>query len=156
MMPQGEKTSLKRGSILVCLLMLLPAANGRGAVTSLESDSLRVQVNNETGQWTLVDKRSGVQWPSDGTASPGNSSRLQGVFAASGDAQKNTLRLAGEKGGAVVFSLVDGGRALELRYENAGDETIRVLGDALTITDAQDGYAIVPSREGLLVPVKND
>ena len=108
---------------------VLPAANGRAAVTGVESDSLRVQVKPETGQWTLLDKRSNVQWPSDGMAS---------------------------LGGAVAFSLVDGGRAVELRYENAGDETLHVLADVLTITDAEDGYVIVPSREGLLIPVKND
>ena len=156
MMPLGEKTSLVRGLILVCLLLLLPAASGRAAVINLESDSLRVQVNSETAQWTLLDKRSSVQWPTEGTASPGNSPRLQGAFTLSADAQKNAVRLTSEKGGGVVFSLVDGGRAMELRYENAGDETIRVLGDALTITEAQNGYAIIPSREGLLVPVKSD
>ncbi len=128
MMPQGEKMSLVRISVLPCLLMLL-AANGRAAVTGVESDSLRVQVKPETGQWTLLDKRSNVQWPSDGVASPG---------------------------GAVSFSLLDGGRAVEVRYENAGDETLHVLADVLAITDAEDGYVIVPSREGLLIPVKND
>jgi len=156
MMPQGEKMSLVRISILACLLMLLPAAGGRAAVTALESDSLRVQVNTETAQWTLLDKRSGVQWPTESMAGPGNSPRLQGGFSLSGDAQGRNIRLASEKGAVVVFSLVDEGRALELRYENAGDETIHVLGDALTITDAQDGYTIVPSREGLLIPVKSD
>jgi hypothetical protein len=136
--------------------VLLTAANGFAGVTTLESDSLRVQVNSETGQWTLLDKRSSVQWPTEGMAGAGNSPRLQGAFTPSGDTQTGSIRLVSEKGGAVVFSLVDGGRALELRYENAGDETIDIPVDALTITDAQDGYAIIPSREGLLVPVKSD
>ena len=129
MMPQSEKTSLVRVFILACLPVLLPAAHGRAAVAGTESDSLRVRVNTETDRWTLLDKRSNVQWPSDGMAS---------------------------LGGVAGFTLVDGGRAVELRYDNAGDETLRVLDDVLTITDAEDGYVIVPSREGLLIPVKSD
>jgi hypothetical protein len=156
MMPQGEKTSPLSTTILSGLLILLVIANGRAAVTSLESESLRVQINNETAQWTLLDKRSGVQWPSEGTAGLGDSPRLQGAFTASANAQKDSVRLAGEKGGAVVLSLVDAGRTLELRYENVGEETIHALADTLTMTDAQDGYVIVPSREGLLIPVKNE
>jgi len=127
--PQGEKMRFVRASILVCLLVSLSAATGRAAVTGVENDSLRVQLNAETDRWTLLDKRSNVQWPSDGMAS---------------------------LGGAVGFSLVDGGRTVELRYESAGDQTLHVLADVLAITDVEDGYVIVPSREGLLIPVKND
>lgn len=156
MMPQCETTGFLRRWILVYLLTSLPAASGLAAVTSLESDFLRVQVNDDTGQWTLLDKHSSVQWPSEGTAGSGSSSRLQGAFTLSADAPKNVLRLTGEKGGTVVFSLVDDGRSLALRYENVPEETIRALGDALTITGADGGYVIVPSREGLLIPVKSD
>ncbi len=129
MKPQAEKTNLPRTAIFSGFFVLLWVAHGRAAVTGVESDSLRVQVNVETGRWTLLDKRSNVQWPSDGMAS---------------------------LGGAVAFSLVDGGRAVELRFENAGDQTLHALADVLTITDAEDGYVIVPSREGLLIPVNND
>ena len=60
------------------------------------------------------------------------------------------------KAGRSLFALVDGGRALELRYEKPGKETVRVLNDALAIMEADGGYVIVPSREGLLVPVQGD
>ena len=156
MMPQGEKMNLLGTLILSSLLVVLAVANGFAGVTTLESDSLRVQVDSETGQWTLLDKRSNVQWPTEGTAGLGDSPRLQGALTPSENTQKTTVRLTCEKGGVIVFSLVDGGRTLELRYENIGDETLHVLGDALRITNTEDGYVIVPSREGLLIPVKND
>jgi hypothetical protein len=156
MMSQDKKVNLLRIAILSNLLVVLVVTTSRAGTTVLDSDSLRVQVNGETGRWMLLDKRSGVQWPTDGVASAGDLSRLQGSFTPSGDTQKGSVRLTSDKGGVVVFSLVDQGRALELRYENAGEETLHVLGDALTITEVQDGCVIVPSREGLLIPVKND
>ena len=101
----------------------------------------------------LVDRRSREQWPSQGMAGLGNAPWLQGGFTR-GQAEENSIRLAGKNGGAVVFALVDGGRAMELRYEKPGSETIRALGDALAITGG--GYVIVPSREGLLIPVRGE
>lgn len=138
------------------LLALLVVAVGRADVMNLESGSLRVRIDSATGRWSLLDKGSGVQWPSEDAAGPGHSERLQGPFTPSPDARKNTLRLTCEKGGAVVFSLADEGRMLELRYENVGEETVFALGDVLTMTDAQDGCVIVPSREGLLIPVASE
>ena len=52
-------------------------------------------------------------------------------------------------------SLTGAGR-VELRYEKPANETIRILNDVLAVGEAEGGYVIVPSREGLLVPVKGD
>ncbi|MBN1421756.1 MAG: hypothetical protein JXP34_23485 [Planctomycetes bacterium] len=88
----------------------------------LESDEMRVDVDRKAGRWSLVDRRSNVRWPSEGTAATGGA----------------------------AFALVDGDRAVEIRFEGDGD--VRALGDALTVTAKEDGYIIVPCREGLLIP----
>jgi hypothetical protein len=46
-------------------------------------------------------------------------------------------------------------RTLTLSYvaaESLGVESVRLLDDALWVTDAEKGYLVVPAREGLLVP----
>ncbi|MEN6424808.1 MAG: DUF6259 domain-containing protein [Phycisphaerales bacterium] len=133
--------------------ILLSGSSCFAGAARLASDMLVVEVDDETGAWTLWDKLSDVRWPSDGMAGAGNAPWLpKGLTRTQSD--KDKVRLAAKDGGAVVFSLVDGGTTLELRYEKPANETIRVLGDALTI--AEDGYVIVPSREGLLIPAQGE
>lgn len=134
-------------------IILVPTFAAHAAVIRLTSDSLVVGIDDQTGGWALLDKRSGVRWPSEGMAGIGNTAWLQSGFTR-GQTDENSIRLAGKDGGAVVFTLVDRGRTLELRYEKPGNETIRALGDGLTI--AGDDYVIVPSREGLLIPAGGD
>jgi hypothetical protein len=83
---------------------------------------------------------------------PGEATWLEGDFVKTESADENSLRLRKKNGTAVVFALTDEGTAFELRYEGKADRSVRVLGDALAITDIQGGYAIVPCREGLLIP----
>jgi hypothetical protein len=148
---------LAQSKIWLCsLLVLLVCTTGRADIVRLQSDSLTLEVDDGTAAWRLSDKHSGGSWPSEGMAGPGNAAWLQGRFSRSANERGDLLRLAGEKGGAVVFALVDEGRALELRYEKPGTDTIRALNDALAIRAAEGGYLIVPSREGLLVPVQGD
>jgi hypothetical protein len=141
---------------LVGLLGLLAAVGARADTIALDSDSLRVEVDRGTAQWSLLDKRSGVRWPTEGRASPGDVPWLHGTFLPAEQGRADAIRMAAQDGGALTFTLVDEGRTLELRYEKTGEESIRVLRDALTITGAEGGHIVVPSREGLLVPVEND
>ncbi len=141
-----------RKLVSICLLVLLVSAGSQGGTVRLESRSLMVEVDDATGRWSLLDKRSGTRWPSEGTARPGSATWLEGDFTKSDPASENSVRLYQKNGAAVVFALVEEGEALELRYEGKGDGSIRVLDDALAVTDVEGGYAIVPSREGLLVP----
>ncbi len=120
----------------------------RGETLRLDSDAMRVEVDAASGRWALLDKASGIRWPSAGDASPGASPELQGGFSEA-KATPNAVRLTRRDGAAVIFELVDWGRSLEIRYEKAGD--VRVLGDALGVTDAEGGYVVVPCREGLLI-----
>lgn len=152
---RASKAALKT-LVLIALVTLLADAGVWAGTARLESENLRVEIDDATGRWRLLDKRSGVQWPTEGTAGPGQSPRLEGAFTRSQSPRANSARLVSEKGGAVVFTLVDGGRALELRYEDLGQDSVRSLGEALAITDADTGYVIVPCREGLLVPADSD
>ncbi len=142
--------------LLLSLVVLLTSGTGRADIARLQSDALTLEVDDGTAAWKLLDKQSGVQWPSNGTASAGNVPWLQGRLSRSGNEQGDSIRLVSEKGGTLVFALADGGRALELRYEKPGSDTLRILNEALAISEAEGGYVIVPSREGLLVPVKSD
>ncbi len=141
-----------RKSVLACLMVLVLSTNGRAGTLRLESHSLMLDVDDATGRWALLDKRSGARWPSKGMASPGMAACLEGSFPKSEVKERNSVRLFKKNGTGVLFSLVEGGNALELRYECKVDDTIRVLDDALAITDVDGGYVIVPCREGLLVP----
>lgn len=133
-------------------LLVLLCASCQAAAFRLESDSLAVDVDGQTGRWSLLDKRSDVRWPSEGMARPGAAPWLEGDFSKSEMKDKTSVRLVKDNGAAMVFALVEEGKALELRYEPVGDDSLRVLDDALGITDAEGGCIVVPCREGLLIP----
>jgi len=136
-----------------CTLLILGVAMGARAETlRLESRAMTVHIDAKTGRWALHDRRTGARWPTDGLASAGAARALQGGFAEADATRPNSLRLTKKNGAAVVFSLVDRGRGLEVRYEGKDLGEVRVLGDALRITDTEGGYLVVPCREGLLIP----
>jgi hypothetical protein len=85
-------------------------------------------------------------------ANPGTAAWLEGNFQKIQTMDRNSLRLHLKNGPTMVFTLLEEGNTLELRYEGKTDGSVRVLDDALAITDIEGGYAIVPSREGLLIP----
>jgi hypothetical protein len=118
----------------------------------LESPLLMVEVDDMTGRWTLLDKRSQTKWPSEGMATPGTAKWLEGHIEETETLTESSVRLCWENGAAVVLALAEEGDALEICYENKGDSPVRVLDDVLAVTDIEGGYAIVPCREGLLIP----
>jgi hypothetical protein len=136
---------------LAILLTLFPAAAAPAESLRLESPSLRVEVDAKTGRWSLLDKAADVRWPSANAASPGAAKGLEGDFQheVSGP---NKVRLVASGGAAVVFALADDGRSVVLRFdgENLGER--RVLEDAVSVTDTEQGAIVVPCREGLLIP----
>jgi hypothetical protein len=141
-----------RKLVLFCVLAFPISTIGQAGIVRLESQFLMVEVNDVTGRWALLDKRSAARWPSDGMARPGAAAWLEGNFVKSQTKDKNSIRLLKENGAEVTFTLVEEGEALELRYEGKADSVVRVLDDVLAVTDVEGGYAIVPCREGLLVP----
>ena len=60
-----------RKLVLICLLVLLISSITNAGTVKLESRWLKAEINDVTGQWTLLDKRSETRWPSEGTAGPG-------------------------------------------------------------------------------------
>lgn len=145
-------TNLRHTFFLAGLLASLMTAQVLAGTVSLVSSNLSVQVDDRTGQWSLLDKRSNVRWPTEGTASPGRAEWLGGRFVRGQAEHNRSVRLVQQDGTAVVFSLVQDGRALEIRYETSSEAPVRLLDDALAVTDAQAGYAIIPAREGLFIP----
>jgi hypothetical protein len=133
--------------LLSSLLSLITSAD----TFILESKTLKLDVNAQTGRWSLLDKRSGVRWPSQGSAAVGSADCLADEFE-NATKTSNSIRLQKKDGPAVVFELADDGKILELRYENKPETNIRVLNDALAVTDNDNGFLIVPCREGLLIP----
>jgi len=144
-----------RTFIYVCLPLLLISAGSQAKTIKLESDLLAVEIDDGTARWALLDKRSGTRWPSAGMAGPGVATWLEGDFVRAEASDKNSVRLHNKKGTAMLFALVNGGKALELSYEGKADGSVRVLEDALAVTDIEGGYTIVPCREGLLVPANS-
>jgi len=139
--------------LILALVFVLPIwPRTHADVVKLESRSLMVEVDDMTGRWALLDKRSGTKWPSSGTANSGTATWLEGDFQRTEFLDKTSVRLHCKSGATVVFALTEEGDGLELRYEGKEDSPVRVLDDALAITDVEGGYAIVPCREGLLVP----
>lgn len=142
--------------ICVVLVVLLGAASANAATGRLESRWLSVEVDKTTGAWALTDARSGVRWPSEGMASAGAAEGLSGGFAAAEEVQEGRAVVLRTKNGAeVTFQLIRDGGSLEIRYGGQDAGHVSVLGDALAITDLEQGYLIVPSREGLLIPARS-
>ena len=117
----------------------------------LESPQLVVEIDTRTGEWSMLDKLSNVRWPTEGKAGPGTAPGLSGDFAAS-EQTPNTICLRKPNGAAVTFTLLADGSTLEIGYQGQDVGDVRVLDDALTVTQAEAGAVIVPCREGLLIP----
>ncbi|MBN1443201.1 MAG: hypothetical protein JXA90_10855, partial [Planctomycetes bacterium] len=139
----------------VLLAAVLAAASEAAAPLRLESAAMLVEVDPAAGRWSLTDKASGVRWPTEGTASPGEAAGLEGKPAGVEARGDETLRIAFAGGRGVLLALRRGGRDLELRWEGEGLGDVRALGDLLRVADREDGFAIVPCREGLLVSARS-
>ena len=140
------------------LLSVTVSAAVQSGQIALESLYLKIEIDEVSGKWALMDKESGVRWPTEGMASAGNADWLAGGFERSEMPGGGCVRFVSKQGHAeaLVFRLVDGGRAVELRYEGKANRTVRVLDDAVAVRDADKGYMVVPCREGLLIPADSD
>ena len=106
-------------SILILTVTLAISAAAQAGPLRLQSKFMAVDIDASTGRWSLLDKRSGVRWPSQGTASAGTASWITGEFTEHKAEDKSALRLIGKDGKAVVFQIMGGGEALEIRYDVA-------------------------------------
>jgi hypothetical protein len=153
-MPKNQpRLTFLAQAILTTILALADATAPGAAPYSIESQAIRVQVEAD-GRWSLLDKMSGVRWPSVGTASIGAGAGLDGNFSKVTSCSLS-VRLSRDNGVAVVLEIVDDGRSLEIRYEGKNLPEIRLLEDALAVTDREQGAMIVPCREGLWIPANS-
>jgi len=132
------------------VLVFAMAAGSPADALRLETPTLLAEIDARSGHWSLVDKASGVRWPSEGTASPGLAKGLEGDDLQA-TRSGNAVRIS-KPGGIVVFELTDDGRSLAIRYEGKDLGDVRVLEDALGVTGKESGAVVVPCREGLLIP----
>ena len=137
------------------LLFVIAVTAAPNDAMRLESSRLVVEVDTQTGDWSLLDKLSGVRWPTTGKAGPGTAPGLAGEFAPS-EQTPDTICLRKPNGTAVTFTLQADGGTLEIGYQGQDVGDIRVLDDALTVTQAEAGAVIVPCREGLLIPADSN
>ena len=101
---------------LAIVLTLFLAAATPAETLRLESPALRIEIDAQTGRWSLLDKAADVRWPSAGSASRGAAKGLEGDFRYEA-AVPNAVRLVATGGAVVVFELADEGRSVVLRYE---------------------------------------
>jgi hypothetical protein len=137
---------------------------------TVETPRVRFTLSPEDGRYEITDKQAGVTWKSNPyqarfgevTCNPGGAIRRLPLGRCQIDAAVNSLT-------AIFTPLPDNPsarlrvqvRALPddrtLEFSIAADpaltvESVRLLDDALWTTAADQGYVVVPVREGLLIP----
>lgn len=138
--------------------------------TLVETAAFRFHVQPETGRYEVLDKAAGVTWQSNPYQARfgevvlwtgGKQTRLplaRCEARRAGEGLELIFHPLAEKPDAslrVRVQPVGGGQGLEFSYEAdpaLGVEAVRLLDDALWCADITHGYAVVPVREGLLVP----
>ena len=153
----------------VAAFCMVVRVTGADAI-AIDTGFVRFAVSPDTGAYEINDKQGGVVWKSNplqtryGEATFIVAGRQQ-RFALNrcqakrvGEGLELTFRPVSAKPNAEIRAVVrpvNGGKALEFSCAASEDvalESIRLLDDALWVTDAEKGYAVVPVREGLLVP----
>ena len=137
-------------AIKVAIRLIIILTSTVGADT-LESPYLSLEVDTATGGWAVIDKKSGVRWPTAGTASVGDAEWLGTEWQRAWCGIPDSVRLVSGEAG-VVFSLIEDRRAVQLRYEGKAGRPVSIMQDALAMGADEAGYMVVPCREGLLIP----
>lgn len=136
----------------------------------LESGLLRFELSPADGSYTLLDKKGRTTWRSN----PYQARLGQITYRSAGQTERATLgpcqvKRSGDAIEAmfhpltnqpdawikVVVRLLKDRKTLEFTYEAdpvLNVDSIWLLDDAFGVTDAEKGYAMVPVREGLLIP----
>lgn len=140
-------------SLLICCLGCLSVNADENVF--LESDSLKFSVDSTTVNWSLFDKRSSIAWPSEGKAVAAVFKDAKPEWHLAGISPQE-IRFEDKSGMTIVFQLTDNGRSLSIQYACGSSQDIQVLNDALAIQSEEQGYVIVPCREGLLIPADGE
>jgi hypothetical protein len=136
-------------------------------IVSLESSYIKCEVSTE-GSYKITDKVTGISWYSNpyikrlGVATIKMKDKTLyfslnkfEIHKADGSIRMKYRLDKEEIMLTINVKLLDDEKTLEFSYEieeGLEVENIRLLEDGLWLTDAEDGYIIVPVREGLLIP----
>lgn len=161
---------LRHAGNLALTAGFIAATNLAAEVQSIETTRLRFALSSDTGQYELTDKQAAIIWKSnpyqsrfgDVALNVGGKTLRVNLDACqiekAGDGLVATFAPLAEKPEAklrVSVRPLAGNRTLEFVYTAdpaLAVENIRLLDDALWTTDADQGYLVVPVREGLLIP----
>ncbi len=140
----------------MCCLVLVSVLAAAAAAAEAERVRLAcpafvVEIDPRLGAWSLVDTKSGVRWPTAGTASAGRAKGLEGGFDKVATAA-SSVQLTARNGNTVTYAIVDDERSLQISYGGKDVGDIHVLADCSVLTDRQSAAVLVPCREGLLIP----
>jgi hypothetical protein len=157
----------------VLLLPLSASSDAAGQETvAWETPSLRFRLFPATGAYEILDKGTGVTWGSNPHARRFGEARLRVGQSTKNVSLGSCTAMRRGKGLEAAFRLLpDRPEALlKVRIEPDPDgesigfacevpkgieiEHVRLLDEALWTTDAEGGCAVVPVREGLLVPAR--
>ncbi|MBI4659048.1 MAG: hypothetical protein HY735_09405 [Verrucomicrobia bacterium] len=154
---------------MVSTLQAYPAVDP----ASFETRFIRFQLSPENGSYEILDKRANVTWRSNPfrqrfgeiiLKADGSSQRLnldQCQVARLENGLQATFRPWAEKPDVrmrVRIVSAQNEATLALNYEFSDGlevEAVRLLDEALWVADSEQGYSVVPVREGLLVPADN-
>ena len=92
----------------MCSLVLVSVLTSAALTTDVQPVRLvcpafSVEIDPRGGAWSLVDARSGVRWPTTGTASVGRAKGLEGEFDKV-TAGTRTVQLTAKNGDSVTFA----------------------------------------------------
>jgi len=154
----------------VALMLLLAPLAHAASEAVLETDAYRFRMASADGHYEIVDRVSGVTWRSN----PWQARFGEATLTRAGSSQQVELSACNlqRHGPGWIASFLDSdqhrslgvhlrlrptwsGRGLELSYyadPGVAVRELRLLDDALWLTDAKSSYALVPVREGMRVP----
>lgn len=163
------------GTLLGLCMLVLAACLAHAAVAAavVESGALRFQLDPNTGCYSILDKAAGTTWRSnpftnrfaEATLKRNGKPNARPLGACdvreSPDALEAAFHPDPQRPAAslrVRVRLGSDPRVLQLDYEADAAlevESVRLLDDALWVTDGGGGYVTVPVRLGLLIPANS-
>lgn len=133
---------------------------------AIESEFIKLNVGTD-GIFEVLDKQSGVTWYSNAQAERFGDAVLD-VDGKKQFVSLDKFKIAKELSGfklthesgniALNFKLLGDGKTLEIFYDlpkNVSVVSIKFLENGMWVTDADKGYALTPTRMGLLMPADN-
>lgn len=158
--------------ITLCILILIlqeGAAMGieqNATELSIDGEFVRFKVFPESGAYSFLDKQSGVEWfssPGGGrfgevTLNLSEGKRTFSLKNFTAERTRNVIRLIYTQGSIDIIirvELLSDGRSFRISYcsqQNAYIDQIKLMDDALWVTNQDNGAILIPVRLGLLIP----